>query len=369
MRQISGWSACGLALTLALVGACGPTPKVAVIGMAGVGSDALFLKPMADSLMALPQPIRVKIFDGGQASDAYRTGLQTAQQVVQMPGLVAVVGHQDSRSTLVVGPVYRDAGVPLVVPNATSRAIRNLGPRVFMMEADNGEEGTFLSHVAVNALAARRVTIFHLSDEFGMDLDESVRSALDSAGARVIDDVEYGLNRWSCPDDFRALVDASLTRGVPDVVVLGSRTRDARCIVRLFGERAPGVRFLAGDGVNIGESLVDRLGPAADRMWVVHFWSSEQDSASRAFAAEYERRVGTPPDAAAALRWDAVWMVAEAVKAVGPKRDRVTSYLRDLGRGRPRYEGVSGAVSFGSGAVHPFIVVDAWGHPVARRGW
>ncbi len=353
----------------ALATGCSREPRVAVVGLAGIDADSLYLGAGSDSVISGPHPVRVVVFRNGQASDAYRSGLQAAQKVVAMPGLVAVVGYEDSRSTLVVGPVYRDAGVPLIVPNATSRAIEHLGPRVFMMAPDNGEEGAFLARVAARGLGARRVTIFHLSDEYGIDLNDGVRAALDSAGITVLDDEEYGVNRWICPGDFAPLVEASLLRGVPDVVILGSRTRDARCIIRLFSQRVPSVRFLTADGVNTGDSLTAGIGPAASRVWVTHFWSPEEDSASRAFARRYERRTGSRPDQAAALRWDGVHLAVKAVEAVGADRGRVARYLRSLGHERPPYHGISGEISFGPGARHPMVVVDAWGHPVPRKGW
>lgn len=364
---------CGCAVlavvAVLLASGCRRAPRVAVIGLAGTGSDSVYYHSIADSLRAGSHPVRVEIFDGGQADDAYRTALRTAQAVVGIPGLVAVVGHRDSRSTLVVGPVYRDAGVPLVVPNATSRAIEKLGPLVFMMAPDVGEEGAYLTRVAVGGLHARRVTIFHLADEFGMDLDRSLRSTLDSSGVTIVDDLEYGVTREACPDDFEPLVDASLLRGQPDVVILASRTPDAACIVHLFAERSSSTRFLAGDGVDTGDEIVNRSGVAAARIWVVHFWSREQDSVSRAFSARFERVTGHAPDQGAALRWDGVRLVAEAVREVGPDRKEVVAYLRALGHGRPPYRGVTGAISFGPGARRPLIVVDAWGRPVPRDGW
>jgi ABC-type branched-subunit amino acid transport system substrate-binding protein len=267
----------------------------------------------------------------------------------------------------VVGPVYRDAGIPLVVPNATSKAIRDLGTLVFPIVADDAEEGAFLSRMALAASPERRVTIFHVSDEFGIGIRDGVRNALADAGVTPLDVVEYGLRRLACPDDFQAFVDASLLRGMPEAVVLAGRNPDAACIARLVAARAPDVRVVVADGVTPTPGWALRIGPAADRVRVVQFWSPRQDSASAAFAQAFERAAGSPADQGTALRWDGVRLLVAAVREVGARREAVADYLRSLGTTRPPYHGVTGDISFGTHA-HTLMVVDAWGRPVPSPG-
>jgi branched-chain amino acid transport system substrate-binding protein len=311
--------------------------------------------------------VRVEIFNASGSGGDYRQALERAENVVKTPGLVAVVGHRDSRTTLVVGPVYRDAGIPLVVPNATSGAIAKMGPRVFQMVADDDEEGAFLAGVAVKRLGGHRISIFYLSDEYGVGIYDGTRKALEAEGITPWNATEYGLQRSGCPDDFQALVDASLLAGPPDVVVLGSRTPDAACIVRLVGARAPHARFVAADGVEPRPGLRAQGGSAVDRLWLTQFWNAMEDSASAAFARQYERRTGEAPDQGAALRWDAVRLLVAAVHQVGPDAGRVTAYLRELGQGRPPYHGVTGDISFGL-QPHKLILADAWGRPLPDPG-
>lgn len=347
---------------------CARSPDVAVIAMDGVAADARYLEPLADSLLQGPQPVRVDIFNApGAGGGAYRVTLERAESIAKMPGLVAVVGHRDSRSTLVVGPVYRDAGIPLVVPNATSRAISRIGPMVFQMVADDDEEGAFLANVAAKRLGGRRIAIFYLSDEYGVGIHDGTVKALEEEGIEPWSVTEYGLQRQKCPDDFKALVDASLLKGLPDVVILGSRTGDASCIVRLVGARAPDARFVAADGVDPREALRTEAGAAVDRLWLTQFWTPMEDSASAAFARQFERRTGVVPNQGAALRWDGVRLLVAAVRQVGPDPRRVAQYLRELGRSRPPYHGVTGDISFGQ-QPHKLLLVDAWGRPVPSAG-
>lgn len=352
------------ALLLLAAAACRPQPE-AVIALHGVPADRTYLESLADGLASGTPPIRVHIFNPPRSPNAtYEEALLVGQETVALEGLVGVVGHRDSRSTLVVGPLYRDAGIPLVVPNATSRAIAGLGPRVFRLVPDDAEEGAFLARVAAEGLGARSVTVFHVGDEYGVGIRDGVVAAAVEAGIRVLDVVEYGLSRLECPGDFQPFVDASLLRGTPDVVVLGGRNPDAACVARLFLERRPGLRFLAGDGVDQNPDFIGRAGEAARVLWVAKFSAPGDRPELDAFHERYRTVTGAEPDPGAALRWDGVLLLVEAIRSVGADRGRVAAWLAGLGRERPPFQGVTGDIAFTPGFRRSLVMTDAVGRRV-----
>ncbi|NJD20561.1 MAG: ABC transporter substrate-binding protein [Gemmatimonadetes bacterium] len=350
-------------LVLAVAG-CRPESE-AVIALHGVPADRIYLESLADSLASGTPPIRVHIFNPPMSPNAtYEEALVVGEETVALQGLVGVVGHRDSRSTLVVGPLYRDAGIPLVVPNATSRAIAELGPMVFRLVPDDVEEGAFLARAAAEALGARSITVFHVGDEYGAGIRDGVLAAAAGEGLRVLDVVEYGLSRLECPGDFQPFVDASLLRGAPDVVVLGSRTPDAACVARLFLRSLPEVRFVAGDGVDQGPGLLDRIGEAAPALWVAKFFAPGDRPELDSFHARYRAVTGVSPDPGTALRWDGVLLLVEAIRSVGADRERVAAWLAELGRKRPPFRGVTGDIAFTGGFRHTLVMTDAAGRRV-----
>ncbi len=60
----------------------------------------------------------------------------------------------------------------------------------------------------------------------------------------------------------------------------------------------------------------------------------------------YRRAHGGQPDHFAALGYDAVLLVAEAVREVGFDRARIRDYLEEVGTSRDAFRGVSGLVAF-----------------------
>jgi branched-chain amino acid transport system substrate-binding protein len=288
--------------------------------------------------------------------------VDVATQLAAVPGIVAVVGHQDSRSTLLAAPVYDEAGIPLVVPNATSRALRAAGPWVFPVAANDSEEGAFIAEFATRVLRARRVTLLYDNDEYGRGIRDGVRDALADAGTRLVADAPIGA---VCAGDDATIVLMTSHRPPPDVLVLAARPGDAACIVRQARRRLPALRFITGDAVEISDRQLAAMGVAVSSTYFVAFWyDGLSDPRSIAFTAAYRRVTGQPPSPGTALQYDALMLLMTAVRDVGPNRKAIQSYLSDLGRSRPPYEGVTGRISFEAGRRRPLYMLRVQGGAV-----
>ena len=285
--------------------------------------------------------------------------VDVATQLTAVPGIVAVVGHQDSRSTLLAAPVYDEAGIPLVVPNSTSRALGAAGPWVFPVAPSDSQEGAFIAAFATGALRARSVALMYDNDEYGRGIRDGVRDALAAAGTPLAADASIGAVCAADDDATVALMTSHRPpRPAPDVLVLAARPADAACIVRQARRRLPGLRFITADAVEISDAQVAAMGAAAESTYFVAFWyDGLTDARSTAFTTAYRRVTGTHPSPATALQYDALMLLMTAVRDVGPNRKAIQTYLSDLGRSRPPYEGVTGPISFEAGRRRPLYML------------
>jgi branched-chain amino acid transport system substrate-binding protein len=286
------------------------------------------------------------VFDSGIAGDPADVEVRRAERLAAIPGIVAVVGHSGSRASLAAAPVYNEAGIVQVTPNSTSRLLENAGAWTFNLAPDDSVEGSFIGEFVAERLRALRVTIYYENDEYGTGLRDGVFAALGQRGVAVLDRVPMDVT-----SDFRTLVAASLKRGAPDAVVVAGRELETGSIARIMRERGVPRAVVAGDGALVLPELSRAAGPAADSLYAVAFWMPDApDSLARAFVERYRRVAGELPQSADAMSHDALMLVADAVRAVGPSRAVVRQYLRDLGVTRPPYRGVTGPISFGPGA-------------------
>lgn len=350
-------AACAVLAAVWLLGGCDKSP--ALIGYA-YGRLAPNVIDVAREAMARQPGRRIQIQiveDPRQAGPA--RDVEFATRLTAEAGMAGVVGHQDSRGSLLAAPVYDEARIPLLIPNATSRRLRNVSPWVFMLVPDDSAEGAFIADFAVDRLAARSVAVLYDNDEYGRGLRDGVRAALGARGLTIAGEAPIGAVCTPSPlggDASIALVVPR--RAAPQVLVIAGRTPDAACIARRVTALSPGIRLIAGDGVEVDSGFIANAGAAADSFYVVAFWHRDLPTTeSAAFMGAFTRLVHRPPLASDALQFDALMLLAQAIREAGTNPRAVRAYLLGLGTARPAYAGVTGPISFTPDRQRPLYML------------
>ena len=353
----------GLCGTLALVSAlcaCNRHPPVIGFAYSRRSPNATDVAREALARRANGRGPEIRIERDSRASGP-SLDVEMATRLVAIPGMAGVVGHQDSRGSLLAAPIYAEARIPLVIPTATSRLLQTASPWVFTLAPDDSAEGAFIAEFAVTTLGAKSIAVIYDNDEYGRGLRDGVRASLAQRGRRLSAEAPIGA---VCAAAGAALGgEASIAlvtprQAPPDVIVIAGRTGDAACIGRQVAARAPGVQMIAGDGVEIDTSFVRRLGPAADSLYVVTFWYAELPHPGLdAFVEATQRIVGRAPTPSEAMQFDALMLLGLAIREVGGNPVAVRDYLAELGASRPPYPGVTGPISFAPGRLRPLFML------------
>jgi branched-chain amino acid transport system substrate-binding protein len=342
---------------------CARDQPTVVVGLAWPeeAPHALMVARAVIDSTASPGDPRIVVMPNNELPD--RTTLQSsvdqALQFAASADVIAVVGHPSSTETVLAAPIYAEAGIPLVVPTATTRRLADAGPLVFPLAPNDSLEGEFIAEFAHGQLAARSALVFYAVDDYGAGLAAGVSSAFERLAVRVIDRVPVRLDH-QCPpfnttNPYEDQVDASFRKGVPDVVVVAGRRWEVGCIARAVNMRVPGTPVIGGDGATPADSvLTDTAGPALDSLYIVVLWLADGDAPEAArFASLFQRITGRTARPEDALVHDAIMLIVAAVREGGANRASVRAYLEGLGRARPAYAGITGAITFQAGAQRP----------------
>lgn len=329
---------------LLAVAACRVTPPRAIIAL----SYPAWARPYGDVAESLavgdtgaPPTI---VLDTADPSESAPVMVRWAQQLARRSEVVGVVGPSGSRIALATAPIYNAAALPQIVPSATSRLLRQVGPWTFTLAPDDSVEGEFIAGYLTRALRVHRVILFYENDEFGQGLRESVVAALARNGVTIGSEIAV-----SVESDFEPLLAAALRDGRPDAIVMAARERAAGTVAGLAARLAPGVPVVASDGALVPDHLAYFAGPAVSNIRVVAFWVPDStDARQRRFIRIFHARTGHSPEANDAMIQDGIALLRAAVRTVGPDRTAVREWLTSLGRERPPFSGLVGPISFGA---------------------
>ncbi|HEX8274488.1 MAG TPA: branched-chain amino acid ABC transporter substrate-binding protein [Longimicrobiaceae bacterium] len=254
-----------------------------------------------------------------------------AQEFLDDPRVVAVVGHANSGGMVGAAPLY-DHGLVAVAPSATSPEITGISPWVFRVTTNDSVNGAMLARFAAQ-LGTRRAAVLYENNVYGRDLAQAFRAGyrgelvgvdpIAGDGSKVEPFVSY------------------YARVAPDLIFVAGTEGSGRALLREARRQGFTPRWLSGDGwTGIASD------PAAQGAYIaVPFSIHDPRPEAKRFVAAFRARYGEEPDANAAMAYDATRLLVKAVREVGADRGAVRDYLARV-RGDDAYAGVTGDIRF-----------------------
>jgi len=273
-----------------------------------------------------------------------------AERFASDPGVVAVVGHSGSKNTVLAAPIYASAGVPVLVPTATSRLLQDARDDLFLLSPPDDVEGAFLADHAVDSMAGRRVAMLYVADAFGIGIHEGVRDRMAARGATLAGEAAVAGRECTQGESgaMRGITRSLLARSRPDVVIVALSSVQTACALREMLAIDPAVRVLAADAFDPTEINVRQLSDlerAALRYVVL--WEPSDDARTQEYVRRVRAETGRDPTPAHALTHDAFMLVAQAIAEGNTSRAAVRDWLHSLGTpAHPPVLGVTGPIAF-----------------------
>ncbi|MGD2134683.1 MAG: ABC transporter substrate-binding protein [Gemmatimonadales bacterium] len=337
------------ALLTLLASACGDRSDPIRIGLAGPFSQTRGVSMRRGAALAVEEvnraggvggrPLELVVADDSADADA---AVRVAQRLSETPGLVAVVGHLTSGTTMAAAPVYNAPDRPIVhiSPSASSPRLRDAGPYSFRVCPSDRAHAASLAEFARTQLAAETAAVLYENDEYGRGLRSAFRDAFAQRGGVIVADEPY-LSILPTFEPYLRRLDRAT--GADIIVVAGSATGAERVVATMdtVGIALP---VIGADGL-VGMTMPAN---ARQRIFISAAYLAERPGPrNRAFVAAYRAAYREAlPDHRGAGAYDAVHLLTQAMTEVGPDREAIRRYLADVGSERPGFPGVTGMIAF-----------------------
>jgi len=179
-----------------------------------------------------------------------KTATTVAQKLVDA-GVVAVIGHLNSGTSIPAARIYSEAGIPQISPSATAVAYTAQGFRTtFRVMANDAQQGKALGQFAVGRLSAKKIAIIDDRSAYGQGLADQFEKAAKAAGAEIVAR-EYTNDRST---DFTAIL-TSIKGKMPDLLFYGGMDPQGGPMAQQMRRLGLDARFLGGDGLQNGNFI------------------------------------------------------------------------------------------------------------------
>lgn len=175
--------------------------------------------------------LRVEIADD---SNHPGTAQAVAQELVQDPAVLGVVGHFSSTTSLAAAKVYQAAGLTMISPSSTAVGLSDLGDAILRTVPSDRQAGQALAMVARQQLQLRRVAVFfNPKSAYSQSLKTEFVQQFSADGQGEVQVQEIGTEPI---DAQRALEQVTASNG-QGAALFGQRPEQASEAVVLLGDR------------------------------------------------------------------------------------------------------------------------------------
>lgn len=273
-----------------------------------------------------------------------------AKRAVSIKDLVAGIGQSDTTFALAAAPLFQTAKIPFVTSGATSPDLPGMvGDEMFLVPFGDDVQAHAMAEYAFNTLGIKNVAVWtDNAMDYTTGLSKYFKERFTALGGKVVIEDVY----TTTDQDFSAQV-ARLqsTQGV-DALFASSGPDTAGIIIKQVREAGMKLPIMAGDGFDTdlivsvpGKDLSDNV------YFTTHAYVGLDTGPANEFRAAYKKEYGKDPENAfAALGYDAMGLVADAITRAGSTDPAaLTKALAET----QKYDAVTGTIAYPAGIRVP----------------
>jgi branched-chain amino acid transport system substrate-binding protein len=274
---------------------------------------------------------------------------QIAKQFVEQDDVVAVIGFTDTDSVLAAGPTIQAAGIPFITAGATSPKIPSqVGDKMFLACFGDNVQAAAGAEYGFNNYGQNAYLLWDKGVEYTTLLGGYFKDRYTELGGNIVLEDQYDDDAT----DFSAqIAKIKALSEQPDFYFISAMPYNVGPVVKQFRDAGLTGPIVGGDGYDTPD-LVSVAGPAAENVFFTTHALMDSTGGTegiKKFIAAYNEEYGHDPENAfAALGYDTMYLMADAIKRAGSTD--ATAIQKAIEETKD-YAGITGSITFGSSHI------------------
>ena len=261
-----------------------------------------------------------------------------AQKWTSDSTIVAQIGDFTSTCCMAAQPIYNRAGMIQLSPTASHTKFASGSKWSFSVYGSQYWEQPVMAALAVDKLKFKNMALLYINNDWGVDTQKSFKENFEKRGGKIVATESY----FQGETDFNAVL-TKLKEFKPDALFLATMYNDGALISKQREKMSWNLPVIGASAL-YSPQLIQLGGTAVNGIYSnVSFFAKDPDPRIQAYVSTFEKKFGNTPNFAAALAYDCVYILADAIKRAGSV-DR--NAVRDALASSKDFKGLAGSITF-----------------------
>lgn len=298
---------------------------------------------------------KIKLINYDNKSDNDET-LAVVNRLISQDNVLAIIGETTSGKSKIGAQIAQANKVVMLTPSATNPDVTKVGNYIFRACFIDPFQGAVMAKFTVDHLKFKKAAILRdVKSDYSVGLSDVFTNEFKKAGGEVLLDVSY----QEGDIDFKSQL-TSIKAKNPDVIFVPGYYNEVALLAKQLKELGMKQILLGGDGWSSPKLYEIAKDAITGHYFSNHYTTESTDPKTIEFVKNYKAKHNEDPDVMAALGYDSVYLLAEAIKNTKEiTRETVREELSKI----KDFAGVTGKMSMNENrdAVKSAVVVKVVG--------
>lgn len=298
---------------------------------------------------------KIKHINYDNKSDGDET-LAVVNRLISQDKVVALLGEATSGRSKIGAQIAQQNKVPMLTSSATNPDVTKVGNFIFRACFIDPFQGTVMAKFMTDNLKLKKAAILRdVKNDYSVGLSDIFAEKLKAAGGEVVTDIAY----QEGDIDFKSQLTAIKAKNVEAIFVPGYYNEVA-LIAKQAKELGMSQVLLGGDGWSSPKLFEIAKEAINGNYFSNHYTTESKDPKTINFVKSFKAKYNIEADVMAALAYDAVYILAEAIKN---SKEVTSENIRNELAKIKNFHGVTGVMSMDENrdAIKSAVVVQVHG--------